>query len=406
MFWVVAIGMVCIVLVSIWAAMRSAGAETGAVPSDVAVYKAQLLAVENDVERGVVTAEEGARLRAEVARRLLAADRGGVTQLQAAPQGATIVAAVAAAAVIAGGTFAGYVWLGVPGYDDLPLKTRLAQAEEYYENRPGQAEAEAALPVSAAPEITEEFAQLMTQLRAAVASRPDDQRGLALLVRNEGNLGNFPAAYAAQAQLAAARGADVRANDITGIAHYMILAAGGYVSPEAETHLIEALDIDPAHPTARYYVGVMHRQTGRPDLAFGLWRVLLRQSQPGAPWVPPIRAEIMNVAADAGIQYSLPAEGAAPTAGRGPNADDVAAASDMSPTDQMQMIAGMVNGLSSRLAEEGGTPAEWAQLIRALGVLGQRDQAAAIWGEAQEVFPDPVVIIPILEAARDAGVAE
>jgi cytochrome c-type biogenesis protein CcmH len=406
MFWVIAIGMVCIVMVSIWAAMRGASDTAHAVPSDVAVYKAQFLAVENDVERGVVTSEEGARLRAEVARRLLAADRSGVTVLQTAPRGATMIAVGMAAVLLVGGTLAGYSWLGVPGYADVPLKTRLAEAEHYYETRPRQAAAEAQVTRPAPPEITEEFTQLMTQLRAAVEARPDDLRGLTLLARNEANLGNFNAAYAAQAQLVQAKGTEATANDVAGIAHYMILAANGYVSPEAEAHLVAALDMDGAHPTSRYYVGVMHRQTGRPDLAFTLWEGLLRQSQPGAPWVPPIRAEIMNVAADAGIQYSLPLEGTAPIGGRGPDADDIAAASDMSPADRMQMIAGMVDGLSSRLAEEGGTPAEWAQLIRALGVLGQRDRAAAIWGEAQQVFPDPVVIIPILEAARDAGVAE
>jgi hypothetical protein len=38
--------------------------------------------------------------------------------------------------------------------------------------------------------------------------------------------------------------------------------------------------------------------------------------------------------------------------------------------------------------------------------LGQRDRAAAIWAEAQQVFPDPATRIQILQAARDAGVAE
>jgi cytochrome c-type biogenesis protein CcmH len=78
----------------------------------------------------------------------------------------------------------------------------------------------------------------------------------------------------------------------------------------------------------------------------------------------------------------------------------------MTPEERMDMIRGMVAGLSDRLATEGGSPDEWARLIRAYGVLGETDRAAAIWAEAQQVFPVEEAIAPIREAARAAGVAE
>ncbi|NBT52481.1 MAG: c-type cytochrome biogenesis protein CcmI, partial [Marivivens sp.] len=53
------------------------------------------------------------------------------------------------------------------------------------------------------------------------------------------------------------------------------------------------------------------------------------------------------------------------------------------------------------------TPQEWAQLIRALGVLGDLDRATAIWGEAQQTFAsDETAMSIIREAAVGAGVAE
>ena len=70
------------------------------------------------------------------------------------------------------------------------------------------------------------------------------------------------------------------------------------------------------------------------------------------------------------------------------------------------MIRGMVEGLSARLANDGGTSAEWAQLIGALGVLGDTDRARAIYGEAQVVFgarPEDLAIVRA--AAERAGVA-
>jgi cytochrome c-type biogenesis protein CcmH len=71
------------------------------------------------------------------------------------------------------------------------------------------------------------------------------------------------------------------------------------------------------------------------------------------------------------------------------------------------MIRGMVTGLSERLATEGGTAEEWARLIRALGVLGDTDQARAIWSEAQTLFSEtPEDMAIVQEAAEAAGVAQ
>ena len=79
----------------------------------------------------------------------------------------------------------------------------------------------------------------------------------------------------------------------------------------------------------------------------------------------------------------------------------------MSEEDRSAMIEGMVGNLMDRLATEGGTPQEWAQLIRALGVLGDLDRANAIWGEAQQTFAsDETAMSIIREAAVGAGVAE
>ncbi|MDG2340026.1 MAG: c-type cytochrome biogenesis protein CcmI, partial [Paracoccaceae bacterium] len=59
------------------------------------------------------------------------------------------------------------------------------------------------------------------------------------------------------------------------------------------------------------------------------------------------------------------------------------------------------------LAVEGGSAAEWSRLISSLGILGDLEQASAIWNEAQVVFagsPDGLEIVRA--GARRAGVAE
>ena len=71
----------------------------------------------------------------------------------------------------------------------------------------------------------------------------------------------------------------------------------------------------------------------------------------------------------------------------------------MTTEDRQEMIRGMVARLSDRLATEGGSAAEWAQLIGALGVLGQQDRAKAIYDEAKTRFAADAEALARLESA-------
>jgi cytochrome c-type biogenesis protein CcmH len=307
---------------------------------------------------------------------------------------------VAAVGAAVAGAIALYAEIGVPGYPDIPLAARLAEADARLAGRPSQAEAVAAAPApQASPAADPEFLALMEKLRAAVASRPDDLRGLELLARNEAGLGNLPAAEAAQRALIVARGASATAEDHAGLAEIMIRAAGGFVSPEAEAELTRALTLDPRNGAARYYAGLMFAQAGRYDRAFALWRPLYEESPPEAPWMAGLAAELPGLAQLAGVAWTPP-EARTP----GPDAAAIAAAEGMSPEERQAMIEGMVAQLSDRLATEGGSTEDWARLIRALGVLERREQAQAIYDEAKQRFAGRDADLSFLgEAALEAG---
>jgi len=407
-FWIVAVALALAVAGLIALALfRAQGAEAEMERFDIRIYRDQLSAVDKDLARGLVSEEEAERLRTEIKRRILEADRAasGAGPTGRAPRGASVAVAILSVAAVLGGSLWLYTRIGAPSYPDMPLVARIEDAAERRANRPGQAQAEASLPVAPEPNLTDEYRDLMEKLRATVAERPSDLQGQRLLARNEAQLGNFVAAREAQERVLDILGPSATATDWADYGDLMVLAAGGYVSPEAERAFEQALSRDPGNGTARYYMGSMHLQTGRPDLAFRIWQAQLREGPPDAPWIAPIRAQIEQAARRAGIDYTLPpaSSGAGP---RGPSAADMAAAQDMSPSERMEMIEGMVSGLSERLATEGGPPEDWARLIRAYGVLGRRGQAAAIWAEAQQVFEDDVARLPILQAARDAGVAQ
>lgn len=385
---------------------------------DMRIYRDQLKEVDRDLARGVIAPGDAERVRTEVSRRILTAD-SEMSQGATGPgqTGApTWAALVILTLCLLGGSLWLYRDLGAPGYGDLAQSTRIALAEEARRVRPPQAEAEASLPPSPQTEpLGEDYIALVERLRETVAERPDDLQGQTLLARNEAILGNYAAAYRAQGEVVRLKGSDATSGDWADYADMMILAAGGYVSPEAEVALKQALERDPRDGPARYYWGLMLAQTGRPDLAFNTWRRLLRESRPNAPWVPPIRAQIEQIAERAGTDYTLPplAAQAPPTPQpdeaplAGPSAEDVEAAGEMSAEDRAEMIRNMVDGLSERLATEGGTPAEWARLIGALGVLGDTDRARAIWQEAQQVFAQtPDALATVTAAAQRVGLTE
>ncbi|WP_108483475.1 c-type cytochrome biogenesis protein CcmI [Oceaniglobus ichthyenteri] len=399
MFWAVAIGLAAGTAALIVLAMvgRGRGDTAPAAASDVQVYRDQLNEVERDVARGTLSEEEAKLVRTEVARRLIDADRAAKVAgtPKDGPKGATWVVAALSAVVVVGGGIATYMTLGAPGYPDLPLQARIEMSDEARANRPGQAVAEAEMARQAAidtSQVDPQFLRMIEQLRLALADRQNDLRGHQLLARNEAALGNFTAAIAAQQRVIALKGSDATATDHADLGEYMILAAGGYVSPEAETALNRALSRDGKNGTARYYSGLLYAQTGRPDLAFQLWRALLETGPESAPWMEPIRAQMADIADLAGVRYDIPEP-------KGPSADDIANAQEMTEEDRAEMIQGMVIGLADRLATQGGPPEDWARLIVAYGVLGDTQTAANIYREAKGVFSDDEQALAALATA-------
>ena len=404
-FWIVA-GLISL-LVAFLILLAFLRPRTGGAPAaayDLQVYRDQLKEVDRDLERGILTEAEATRARTEVSRRILEADRA-LQRVAAARTGRGAlerwIVAGGLVAVVAGAVGV-YFQIGAPGYPDLPLATRIAIIDEARATRPGQAEAEAEVTMRQGVPEQPEREELVAQLRTIMEQRPDDPQGMALLASNEAALGNFRAARIAQERLIEILGEEATGAHYIDLAEMMILGAGGYVSPEAEAALLRGLDLEPRNGTARYYAGLMYAQQGRPDRAFPIWRNLLAESTPDAPWLGPIRLQIEEVAALAGERVSLadlpqPASVPAP----GPTAEDMEAAAELPPEDRAAMIEGMVAGLASRLATEGGPPEDWARLITAFGILGRTEQAQAVYQEARGVFAEDPAALAQIEAAGE-----
>lgn len=401
MFWILAaamcIGATLFVLRPV-IGTKDTSASTAA--TDVDVYKDQLLAVERDRETGVLSEAEADTIRAEVGRRLLAASqRLETTRQHRAPRAASGVMAALVLGLLTLGVGWVYAEIGAPGEPDRPLASRSPG-----DNRPDQVTMQTRMMADAPPPApTEREAELLGQLRDVLQERPDDATGYMLLVRSLTSLENYGEAWPAQERLLEILGASAASDDHATLAELMIFATRGYVSPEAETVLARALKMDPENRRARYYSGAALAQNGQAQLALNLWAGLVAESGGDATWKEPVRAQIRALSEETGLP--LP-EGIA-AAQPGPSREDMQAAGDMSPEERQAMIRNMVEGLSERLADEGGTPEEWARLIGALAVLGEADRANAILEEARLVFAGNATALAAIEAAATrAGIAE
>ena len=373
-------------------------------------YKSQLTETARDVERGIILEDEAERLRTEISRRILKLDaRQPLLRASVSSNWLAVMSAVIFLSVI-GGSVGLYSYLGSPGYSNLSQADRISFAEESYNTRPSLHESLLRLPATLKIEPNENYIELVVKLRKTVKARPDDLEGHLLLSRVETGLQNFLAASTALSKAIKIKGDNATAEDFFDYSELLILAAQGYVSPEAEDALNQVLKRDIKFSAAHYYVGLMMAQNDRPDRAFQIWRRLLMQTPQDSPWIEPIRNQIENVAIAAGVNdFELPkltkAEPVTPL--RGPSQADLKTAEGLSNIQRMDMIRSMVEGLSERLANEGGTAQEWAQLIRALIVLDDKGQAIAVWKNAKSVFAEhPKDLAIITSVAKETGIIE
>jgi cytochrome c-type biogenesis protein CcmH len=189
-----------------------------------------------------------------------------------------------------------------------------------------------------------------------------------------------------------------RTDIVADYAEAMVLAEDGTIPAAAEKLFTEILGTDPFDPKARYYLGLAKAQSGNLKGALQDWVDLAAISDDDAPWMETLTRQITSVAGELGIApgtikpssralalamtrglgksravASLP-QSAAP-APRGPNAEDVKAAGQMSTADRQQMIRTMVQRLADRLKDNPDDLAGWKRLARAYKVLGDVEKA-------------------------------
>ena len=362
-------------LIVVWPMLRSQGEAKNRAHFDTALYRDQLAEIDRDCERGTVSEDEAEGAKAEISRRLLTAAReaklsSGIGEAPRMSSGMVAGISVMAVPILAA-VF--YLANGVPGQPDMPFdgRAQVANAQEApHSGRPSQAQAEQLAPPrdnTIRPE-QEEYAALVQRLEARMASTPGDARGLRLLATSYMQLERYAEAWRTFDQLIGVVGIEHAEPDLFAqMAEAMILAAGGYVSPEAETMIGAALERDPKNFVARYYAGLSLSQNSMMPQAIQVWQDLRAEAPADAPWLPWLDDMLSRA-----LEFQN--RGMAGVAG-GPSEEEIAAANELSEEERNMMVNDMVQRLEDRLRAEGGSPQEYAQLIASRTVLEEMDKA-------------------------------
>ena len=332
-FWSIAIAVTAIACAALFYA--SAGRPVNATASnsgDTNRHFKQLLAgIDADVASGTLGADEALAARAELAREVLRSKvdpRAGVDGLSQK----TVLAGLAAVALLSLGI---YALLGRPDLPAQPLAMR---------------------PEVAAQDLDLEAA--IAQIETRLAETPDDLRGWTVIAPAYVELGRYDEAVAAYRRVMAL--SDPTPDLETDLAEALLLQAGDAGSEEAVDLLRNAASGDPDHVRSRLYLGAELMRLERYEEAAALWQEAIDLAKGDEAWLPAAR------------------QGLAVAQGGGAEA---------TPSDQQQMISGMVSGLAERLERQGGTVEEWTQLVRAYIVLQDMEKAQAAYDAAVAAYP-------------------
>lgn len=321
-----------------------------AVSADEAVYREQLSAIETELERGLIDAEAAGAARAEVARRLLAAHDRRVDAARAGPGSGRLKTVQGLAVLILPAIAVGlYLLVGSPGLGDQPLHARLS-----------------------APEKEQSVDVLVARVEQHLADNPEDGQGWAVVAPVYLSLGK--PRESANAYANAIRLIGPRADWYADMGEALTVANRGLVTADAREAFEAALREDAAAIKPRFFIAIALAQEGRTAEAVAAWNDLLEGADENAAWVQAARRQLAELQ---GPGTETPDE-----PGPGPTQEQIAASQDMSQEDRQAMIADMVGRLAGRLATDGGTAAEWARLIRAYAVLGDRQKAEGALAEA------------------------
>ena len=332
--------------------------------SSPAIFADQLAELERDVARGVVSATDADAARIEIKKTILRQTQKSQNGPLVSTRGSRIGLWIAI-------LFVPVAALGFYSQFGNPALSRIAVAEQR------QAREENARIVA----LTE---QLKTRLETDAEGGPSN--GWMLLGQTYMRLGRF--GDAAGAFRIVSEREDATSSIFSMLTEALVAQENGIMTPTAETAINEAAARDPSNPAVTYYRALALQQAGQSAAAHDLVVARLDAAEGYYPWMDTLVAQANKIADGIGRDPISLTRFAPMLAGRGPYAEDVALAQEMSPEDRAAFIQSMVQGLADRLKDEPDDLDGWLQLGRAYSVLGNVEGAKDAYKNAAALSVD------------------
>ncbi|HVX37091.1 MAG TPA: c-type cytochrome biogenesis protein CcmI [Hyphomicrobium sp.] len=355
--------------------------------ADIAVYKDQLKEVAADEASGTLASSEAEIARSEIARRLLRTNAGKNSAEVPRRSGRARIATYASvltSIVVPIVSLVLYLAYGAPGLPGDPLSARIAQSS-----------------------VLEKPNDLVAKVEERLREHPEDGKGWSVVAPVYYAMGRY--ADAANAYAKAMRLVGETPDRLEGFANARIRVENGVIPEDARKALARILVIAPDKKEPRIWLALAKEQDGKLTEAAADYRQLIDQAPTNAPWRKMLEARLASLTPDAG---GKPASGETPqksadeatSAPQQPSAPNASAVMAMTPEQRQAFIGQMVDGLASRLKENGSDTAGWLKLIRAYQVLGRHDDAVKALGDARtNLKGDQVGLARIDDLARELG---
>lgn len=323
--------------------------KSGGISSDklnTAIHRDQLLALEADLARGVISPQDFETTRDELQLRLLddtesfEAASGQKTTGFWKPKRTAAAIALSLPALALGI----YLQLGTPA---------------------------AINPTAQASVDEQQIKQMIDTLAAKLKDNPDNPKGWAMLARSYKVVGRFEEAQQAFEKA----GAIVKADPdlLVDYAELLGIQAGNNLEGKPQQMIDEALRLNPEHPMGLMMAGVAAYQRADYPAAITRWETLLSLMPPDSPDAQQMQANIADARAKGGL----------PTGESNKLAPVPAAAAEGMTAEKINQ---MVDRLAARLKDNPDDLAGWARLARAYKVQGRMDEAANAYAKTGKLL--------------------
>lgn len=387
LFWIAVAALSVAVLAGLtWPLLRKPqlGSTLTRVDYDLSIYKDQLLEVERDIDRGVLSEDQAQAARVEVERRMLGVIQKK-PQIKTMDDGvstivhplSTRVLILVILGVVPLGAIALYWNLGQPGMPDFPLSGRSAEIQNQANAGPNMAQLNA----------------MIRDIKLRLTKDPKNARDWLILGR----------AYELRGDLADAVGVYEKLVDVTNrySGAVLTLAAAKFklanqIMNNATMALFkEGQAKDPGNPMPYYYIALGQEQFNNFPAALKEYVRLLQNSPENAKWVPNVQARMKRVAKKLGVPVpvvkmmpplTVPTNGqpkvqggaaqGAGSSGVSPSAQQIQEAKKMTPAQRQAFIRSMVGLLAQKLKANPDDLAGWRRLANAYKVLGDQGKLA------------------------------